>query len=293
MKLLQFYLVCMIGLSSSYFAFQGKGIYDSAREVFGMGFEAVELGAAHEPEPSVWETVKRIKHDFPEKRFTLHGVFPPPAQRTWFNASLGLTGENLGIVEGFFRAAQIVEAETVSIHPGFREELFWQEHSEPMSHPSRQKPIPRERAWAGAAEVFGKCLDLASEAGCDFAIENIPDAAIPLVYSVEDFKKMFRLFPGLKMMLDFGHALYDRLLPDFLEHFHGKIGQIHLHYSRPEGIAPKIDEHLPITSLEQLMPLKKVRQLSQIPVIFEHLPKTTRAEILAEKRLLEEFEKTL
>lgn len=283
----------MIGLSSSYFAFQGKGIYDSAKAVFEMGFEGIELGAAHNPEKDVWETVKRIKRDFPEKGFTLHGLFPPLEKRTWFNASLGLTEENREIVENFFKAAQIVEAKTVSVHPGFREELVWQEHQEPMSHPSKQRPIPKEKAWQGIEEITARCLDLASQTGCDFAIENVPDVAIPFIYSVEDFRKMFRLFPRLKMLFDFGHALYDSMLEALLEEFSQRIGQIHLHYSRPAGIAPKIDEHTPITSPEQIKPLKKVKQLHKIPVIFEHWPKTPQKEILAEKKLLEEFEECL
>ena len=53
------------------------------------------------------------------------------------------------------------------------------------------------------------------------------------------------------------------------------------------------DEHRPVTSLKELEPLKAIRQLKEIPVIFEHSTKTTVEEILAEKKLVEGFEKKL
>ena len=89
----------MIGLSSSYYGLQKKKVYESAKSVFDLGFKTVELGAAHDPEKNIWDTVKKIKHDFPDKNYTVHGLFPPPEQRMWFNASLGLTKQNNAAVE--------------------------------------------------------------------------------------------------------------------------------------------------------------------------------------------------
>ena len=113
----------LLGLSSSYFAFRGKGIYDSVKAVFDLGFETVELGAAHSSEPNAWSAVRRIKRDFPEKNYTVHSLFPPLKERYWFNPSLGLTRKNRQVVESLFRAAGLVDAEVVGLHPGFLNEL--------------------------------------------------------------------------------------------------------------------------------------------------------------------------
>jgi len=281
----------LIGLSSSYYGFKGKSVYDSAKSVFDLGFETVELGAGHGPEPKVWESIKRIKRDFPGKNYTLHGLFPPLQERFWFNASEGLTPRNLEIVQNFFRAASIVEAETVSLHPGFTEKLVWKAGLEPMSKPESQAKIDAEKAWPKFFALIEKCLALAQDVGCAFAIENIPKVAIPLVYSVQDFERVFQRFPDLGLLLDVGHALYDRKLFDFLDAHASRVAQIHMHFSRPEGIAPKTDEHEPITSLEQIAPLKAVKQFRKIPVIFEHSTNISEKQILAEKKLVEGFAK--
>ena len=62
-----------------------------------------------------------------------------------------------------------------------------------------------------------------------------------------------------------------------------------MHTSRPEGIAPKADEHNPITSRTQLEPLAAIKQLKQIPIIFEHGTNISETEIKTEKKILEEF----
>ena len=102
-------MASLLGVSSSYFATRGFSIYDSVKRALELGFETVELGAAHRFEPSVWETVKRIKRDFPSKSYTIHSLFPPRKERFWFNASLGLTKENKSVVENLFRAAGLVD----------------------------------------------------------------------------------------------------------------------------------------------------------------------------------------
>ena len=283
----------MLGLSSSYFGFQGKPVFESVKKVFEMGFETVELGAGHSPEKGVWDSVKRLRKDFPGKSYTIHGLFPTPEERTWFNASLGLTEQNKVFVENFFKVAQIVGAKVVSIHPGFTRELEWKKNAKPMDNPATDIEIPLERAWPGFFELVAGCLDLAQETGCRFAIENTPKMAMPLVFSIEDFKKAFKEFPRLGMLLDVGHALYSGRLQQLLANFSPKICQIHLHSSRPQEAGPKTDEHKPITGLEELEPLAQVRQFKEIPVIFEHGPSVTKTEILAEKALVEEFESNL
>lgn len=279
----------MLGLSSSYFAFQKKGIYDSAKAIFDLGFDTAELGAAHLPEKNVWEALKKIKRDFPDKSFTVHGLFPPREKRTWFNASLGLTAENKKIIQDFFKAATILEADVVSIHPGFRKEVEWIEGAEPMEEFLPLEDIQPEKAWPNFFDLAEHCLALAEKTGCAFAIENVPKLACPLVWSEKDFDRVFADFSGIKLLLDVGHALYEGRLSEFLECFPTKVAQIHLHLSREGGGEAKTDEHLPITSMKQLEPLKAIRRLKSIPMIFEHGSNVSEAQIRAEKKLVEEF----
>ncbi len=279
----------MIGLSSSYYGFQNIPVYESAKKVFNLGFDTVELGAGHNPESDVWTAIKRIKSDFPDKNYTVHGLFPPLEKRFWFNASHGLTKQNKKIVENFFKVVQITEAKVVSIHPGFRKEVEWAVNAKPMDEFLPKENIPLEKAWPAFFELTKYCLAKAEETNCSFAIENIPKHAFPLVETIEDFEKVFEKFPDLKLLLDTGHALYNNCLESLIEHFADKVGQLHLHTSRPEGIAPKADEHNSITSIEQLEPLTAIKQLKQIPIIFEHGTNISETEIRAEKKILEEF----
>jgi len=282
----------MLGLSSSYFGFRGKGIYDSAKAVFDLGFGTVELGAGHSHEKNVWETLHKIKHDFPGKKYTVHGLFPPLPEKHWFNASLGLTKANLGIVEGLFKAAQTAEADIVSIHPGFRKEVGWPSGKHAMVEPKLLKEIPHKLAWQNFFALVEKCLSLAKETGCAFAIENLTRPERDLVFSDQEFETVFEKFPSLKLLLDTGHALYNQRLDSLIEKFGKRVGQIHLHYTRPKHEAKKKDEHLPISSLEQLESLRKIPQFKKIPVIFEHGLDTSPEQVLAEKKLVEQFEKS-
>jgi len=282
----------MLGLSTSYFGFQGKPIYDSVKAVFGLGFGTAELGAGHAFEKNVWETIKKVKQDFPEKNYTVHGLFPPLEKRTWFNASLGLTKQNKAIADSLFAAAQIVEAKVVGIHPGFRKQVEWKESPRGMCYPVPKEEIPLEKAWSNLFELIQYCLNLAEETGCLFAIENTTDHAVKsLVFSEQDFEKVFQKFPKLGLLLDIGHAMYMGRLEGFLQDFSKRIQEIHLHLSRVRQVPDKGDEHRPITLLEELKPLSKIRQFRQIPVIFEHGTNVSNEQILAEKKIVEGFER--
>jgi len=283
----------MLGLSSSYFAFRKKGIYDSAKSVFDLGFDTVELGAAHSFENGVWETLKKIKLDFPGKNFTVHGLFPPLEQRAWFNASSGLTAENKRVIKNFFRAAEILEADVVSIHPGFRKQLSWQETGLDMADAVFGRQLPKEKSWKGLFAVLKEFSKGAEKTGCAFAIENVPMIGEPLVFSVQDFERVFDEFPNAGLLLDTGHAWFGEMLPELLESYSQKVAQIHLHYSRPKSVQSIGDEHLPIASMQQLEPLKAIRQLKRIPIIFEHGSNVSLEEIRSEKKIVEEFLKGL
>ena len=178
----------MIGLSSSYYGFQKIPVYESAKKVFDLGFDTVELGAGHNPEPKVWDAIKQIKHEFPDKNYTVHGLFPPLEKRVWFNASLGLTKQNREIVDNLFKVAQITEAKVVSIHPGFTREIEWVVAVSPMDEFLPKEKIPLEKARQGFFALIKFCLAKAEETNCSFAIENIPALAFPFVHTIEDFE---------------------------------------------------------------------------------------------------------
>lgn len=285
----------MLGLSSSYFAFRGKGIYDSVESVFGLGFETAELGAAHRFEPGVWGTVRGIKHDFSDKNFTVHGLFPQLEKRLWFNASLGLTKQNKGIVDWLFKAAQIVEAKVVSIHPGFLNEMgFAFDEKRGFDVIVPKQPLPVGLSWEKFFELVEYACSLSAEIGTKFAIENIHGAeAMPLVFSVKDFEKVFERFPEIGFLFDFGHALFEGKESEFIKAFASKIAEVHMHCSQRKQSQESKDDHAPISSIEKLKLFKAVSQFKEIPIIFEHGTNVSVGEIAAEKSLVERFEESL
>ena len=279
----------MLGLSSTYFAFKGKGIYDSVKAVFDLGFDTVELGAGHVFEPRALDAVKRLKHDFPSKNYTVHGLFPPLREKLWFNASLGLTQKNRCVINGLFKAAEIAEACVVSIHPGFLSSLA-PVGGAGMSEPHPLEPLEAEKCLRNFFEVADYASALAGEIGAVFAVENInAKEAQPLLASAGDFRLVFGRFPGMGFLLDFGHSLFGETTAELLRNFAPRVAEVHLHWSERRTPAHSSEDHSPITAPQQLEPLKKIAQLGKIPVIFEHGPKVRAEEIIKEKGFAENF----
>jgi sugar phosphate isomerase/epimerase len=285
----------LLGLSSSYFAFRGKGLYDSVKSVFDLGFETAELGAGHRFEPNAWKTVRRIKRDFPEKNYTIHSLFPPPKERFWFNPSLGLNKQNKETVGNLFKAAQIVEAKVVGIHPGFLNELGWGYDSvKGFDTLVPGKALDAEKSWRNFTEVIQYGLKLSQETGVVLAIENIHGAeARPIVLSVEDFGKVFALFPELRLLFDFGHALFEGRADELVAEFGERIAEVHLHWSERKSSTHLRDDHSPIVEEKQLQLFGKAGQIRRVPIIFEHGTNVGEQQILREKELVECFLKKI
>ncbi|MBN2067993.1 MAG: hypothetical protein JW744_05995 [Candidatus Diapherotrites archaeon] len=285
----------MIGLSSSYFAFRGKGVFDSVKAVFDLGFDTVELGAAHRFEGNAWETVKGIKKEFPDKNYTVHSLFPPPRERYWFNPSLGLTKQNKQNIDNLFRAAEIVEAEVVGIHPGFLNELGWGfDRRKGFDTLVAKQALDPEQCWANFNDLVGYAMALSGNLGIGFAVENIHGIeARPLVNSIEEFQRVFKAFPEMKLLFDFGHALFEGSAESIISNFSSRIGEVHMHWSLPLSKKHDRDDHSAITSQKQLEIFKKVKQLKSIPVIFEHGTNVNEGQVLAEKKIVEAFLKGL
>ncbi|MDD5148701.1 MAG: TIM barrel protein [Candidatus ainarchaeum sp.] len=283
----------LIGLSSSYYAFRKFSVYDSVRRINELGFNTAELGAAHVFGDEIWAALKKIKKDFPETSFTVHGVFSPLKKNHWFNLSEGLTALNKKIFSDMFKAAEIVEAACVTVHPGYLSEAFFRHDETGMDCAKEGKPIPKEKALEGINESVGFASKLAKKTGVLFGMENVPLGIFrPAVYSPDDFNLLFKKFPKLGFLFDMGHALSEARLEEMLS-LNEKTIEMHVHYSRQKSEKIKLDEHDPLPSEESVAFMKKIPQIKKIPLIFEHSTNISERQILAEKALLENFLKKL
>ncbi len=279
----------LLGLSSTYFASKGIPIYDSVAKVRESGFNTVELGAGHSFEENVWETVKRIKRDFPEMHYTVHGLFPPQRERFWFNASLGLTKQNKAVIENLFRAAEIVEALAIGIHPGFANELLWGREVHGVNLGKEGSPLPREQSLQNLSKVAGFALKLSTQTGISFAIENTPGERItPLLRKPQDFAPFFEKCPGLGFLFDYGHALLEENIESW-QQFFPRVCEVHLHYSRGPDESVDMPDHLPFPKRFNFALLNKIPNLRKMPLIFEHLANVSIEEIEREKQELIAF----
>ena len=284
-------VICLplIGLSTSYFAFRGLGIYDSVKRISELGFSTAELGAAHSFEENIWATLEKIKSDFPKMIFTVHGLFPPLEEQLWFNASLGLSDQNKKIIQDMFKVAELMNAVCVTVHAGFLSEMHFGENIRGMNYGKSGKEIPREQAVKGISEIVSLALELAGEQGISFGIENNTRGTLtPAIYTRQEFSEIFEKFPKLGFLLDMGHALAEQRLEKMLE-FKDRIVQMHVHYSKPKSEAMKLDEHATLPSKDSIAFMKNIKQIKKIPLIFEHGTDVTTEQILEEKKLLENF----
>ncbi|MFH1240270.1 MAG: TIM barrel protein [Candidatus Diapherotrites archaeon] len=272
----------MIGISSSYFAMNRYNLFDSVVRAVELEFNAIELGAAHKYEATQWKTIQKISEIFPDTHFTVHGLFPAPQDPYWFNASLGLTPKNKDIIDDMFKAAKIVNAKIVSIHPGFLHEVKWGNNYYGMNHPFIFGKIPYDIAMKGMEEVLTYASEKAKTQNTTFAIENIDKSSVtPLLQRKRDFDNIFRKFPDVKFLFDYGHAVADRTVKEFLE-LSEKICEVHLH-------APSNGtEHSAVTE-QDMKTIMTIPQINEIPVILEHNTTVNVDAILYELEIVEKF----
>jgi len=274
----------LIGLSSSYFATKGFGLKDSIINCSEMGFNLIELGAAHKysvHEGNPFEIIKKIRKDFPEKTFTIHGLFPPQKKGVWFNPSLGLTKENKLIAGNMLKAARIVEAEVIGFHPGFLFEMGLEWKKEGYAEAVKLRELEREESFSNLFDVISFFFKKNSS-DTKIAIENIKTQDGALISGFQGFGKVFREFPELGLLFDTGHAQCDSTLKGLIG-LHEKIFEIHLH-SNSNGK----DVHRPVNS-KFLSKLKSIKRIKRIPIILEHFKNVKEEEILKEKSLVEKW----
>lgn len=270
----------MLGISTSYFASNGFSVYHSVDKAYSLGFNAIELGAAHSFENNLAETVQKIRDDFSEVFFSLHGLFPPLKEKIWFNPSLGLTQQNKEIIDSFFVFAGLAEAKLVSFHPGFLFEVSY-EGIGGIGETKIEKKLDKEISWKNLFEVLDYFTEKNKKERFNLAIENITSNENKALVYGKNFRKVFGSFPSFGLLFDLGHSLSDKTYNDLMN-FSDKIKEVHLH--KPVG--KKI--HLPVEE-KDLNLLKPIKQIKRIPVIIEHFNGVTEKQILEEKELFERF----
>ena len=286
----------MIGLSSSYFALRNSGIYGSVQRIAELGFNCAELGAAHAYEKNVFATLKKIKKDFPDLDFTVHGLFPPLKEKIWFNISEGLTPKNKKIIDGMLKSAEIVEACAVAAHPGYLGKMsFGKTLPSGFMAAGSLEEWPREKCLRNAFKVLDYAAARAGKLKLNFAVENQPwDAKVrPLFYSAGDFEMLFARYPETGMLFDIGHALFENQFDSLLASLNRRIIEMHMHYSNAKSAIYKIDQHAPLPESFDLRKLEKIKQIKKTPLVLEHGLDVTEAQILREKETIEGFLSTV
>ncbi len=120
-----------VGLSSTFYAVRGVPVYDSVKKIADLGFEVIELGAAHAYEPGLFDQLRKIKKDFPDVTFLVHALFPPQEQKRWFNASDGLTPHNKLIIDNLILSAEALGSAMFSIHSPIVDNVYMTDNEVP------------------------------------------------------------------------------------------------------------------------------------------------------------------
>lgn len=279
----------MIGLSTTYYATKGLSIYDSVLRTVELGFEVVELGAAHLYEDNVYEVLRKIKRDFPRIIFTIHTLFPPLRNKIWFNPAEGLSKLNKVIVDGLVNAASVLEAKIISIHPPILNKLELGEKVIGNFNNLRMGSVIDEEVGRNDfACLLEYIIKKAERSNTRVIIENLNTSKlITFLDTGESFLNVFSRFKNTGLCLDVAHALECGNLDNLME-LDGHIIEVHLHewdYScdgRARG-------HLPIKDIAYFEPIKKIIKKGSVICIFEHGADVMEVDILKEKSLLEKF----
>ena len=280
----------MIGLSTTYFAKQGLSIYESVLRVVELGFGVVELGASHTYEDDIPAILRKIKRDFPNVDFTIHTLFPPLREMTWFNPADGLSETNKKIVDGLFEAALILDALLISIHaPVLNEIKLRGENTGNLCKVEIGKPKDIEICKKNFFKLMKYISSKSDTNRAKVLIENmgyinsLPIGFYP--YTGEDFLGLFEMFPDTGLLLDVAHAKQYGNLQELIS-LDGKISEIHLHdigstsSGRGRG-------HFPVKDIAFFEPLKELIKKDSLVFVFEHGSDCSEDEVLLGKKLLE------
>ena len=281
----------MIGISTSYFAARGWNIYESVKRASDLGFSLIELGANHDFEENIGETVARIRQDFPKTTFTQHCYFPPPFGKPIIsNAGEGLTEENEKVLETIFKAAKILRPKIVSFHCGTNCRYRFVGEAKGVKGFkgfAKEAEISFPVASQNAKDFFHEALRRGKEEGMKIAVENMwcITGEKPLLTTPGDFTNFFQEFENLNFLLDLAHAILNTGSADPFLCLGEKIVEMHLSGIKNGRDHWSINEGLDLESL-----FGGIKSLPNLPIlIFEHSGEVEEKEIMAEKNLVEKY----
>lgn len=299
----------MLGISSSWLALKGLSIGESIEKCLELGFELVELGAAHKYEDGAVETVMELREKYPDKKFTIHARFPPartnkPEGRKSNNSNHHYTmnlsdskeHENiLKAVKKMFDIGERLNVDVVGIHSGCAAEVRWIEYEFGFETFEMIKPIPLETAKRNMIVILEELVNIAEERGIKLAIEVQPSMPVkPLLTNPESFEWVFSNFKSkfFGLLLDIGHlqlaAASEGYNPyEFVKKFKDKIFELHLHDCKHGR------DHFAVGTGEidfkKYFEIIGLSTLKKIPIVFEYNNSVTEQQALASKALVEKM----
>jgi sugar phosphate isomerase/epimerase len=284
----------MIGISTSWLASKGYSIKSAAEKVFDMGFDTVELGAAHKFEPRVLDVVKYLGGNYKDRKFTVHALFPPLDYFCMVNiADPKLFDINVEIVKSMFKAGKILNAEVIGMHGGYRRGAEMGEEYFGFHRISFGKRIDESEGRKTIERIVEVAIGLAEESGIKFCIEtDTGEKDNGYATKPEDFEWMMSISKSkfFGILFDVGHAHIAAKTHGFDEYnfakkFRDRIFEMHLHDCSAHG-----DSHIPVGA--GVINFEKYFQsigprVKDIPLIFEYTNRVSMEEALKSKKTVE------
>jgi sugar phosphate isomerase/epimerase len=286
----------MIGISSSWPATKELSIKDSVEYIFKLGFDLVEIGAAHKYEDNAVETVLKLRNKYPMKSFTLHALFPPGKNGSLYPLNLSDTKEHdriLKTVKNMFDISERLGCNFVGIHGGFAGRVKWVKGKFGFRELKVEKPIDIEDAKTNMKIILEDLVHVAEEKNMKLAVEiYFPHESKPLMTNPEMFKWMFSLFKNshLGLLLDIGHLHVAGIRGDydpykFVKKFKDRILELHIHdYNGERDHVAAGSGNIDFKKYFKIIGKDRVEKL---PLVFEYNNAVNEKQVLEGKKFIE------
>jgi len=291
----------MIGISSSWMGVKGFSIKESVEREFELGFELVEIGAAHKYEDGAVETVLNLRKNYPNKNFTLHGLFPHSKGRHIF-LNLANSKEHvttLKIVKNMFDIGERLNVEVIGLHGGYSGEVKFGKPKLGFEEILVKKPMPIDIAKRNIIAITNELVDIAEERKIRLAIEVQPPGPAQMMTNPETFNWLFSNFKSdyFGILVDIGHLHkssrkegYDPY--EFVKAFKDRIFEMHLHDCK-ESSDKIINDHIAVGTgeidFEKYFKIIGRKTLESIPLVFEYNNSVTEQQAVNGKLLIEKL----